>query len=146
MYWTNFWQSTVHVQQNTFGKTLIEVCSPHLYASFDTSWTQISSLFESQWVFEVCLKIGKSLSSKENVVETSQISWIMPWTALDPNLWQLINKRKCFIEQEPPSTRKMLFSISQTCNNSRQVWMFFFLNISLHDCCRSTYNHPGVMQ
>ena len=36
MYWTNFWQSTVHVQQNIFEKTLTEVCSPHLYASFDT--------------------------------------------------------------------------------------------------------------
>ena len=36
MYWTNFWQPTVYVQQNIFEKILIEVCSPYLYASFGT--------------------------------------------------------------------------------------------------------------
>ena len=35
MYWTNFRQPIAHVQQNIFGKTLIKVCSPHLYASFE---------------------------------------------------------------------------------------------------------------
>ena len=44
MYWTNFWQPTVHVQQNIFKKTLIEVGSPHLYASFGTFCPQIGQL------------------------------------------------------------------------------------------------------
>ena len=52
MYWTNFRQPTAHVQQNIFGKTLIEVCSPHLYASFGTFCVQIGQLFEAQWVFK----------------------------------------------------------------------------------------------
>ena len=34
MYRTNFRQPTAHVQQHIFGKTPIEVWSPHLYASF----------------------------------------------------------------------------------------------------------------
>ena len=32
----NFQQPTAHLQQNIFGKTPTEVCSPHLYACFDT--------------------------------------------------------------------------------------------------------------
>ena len=48
MYLTNFRQSTAHVQQNIFGKTLIEVCSLHLYASFGTFHIQIGQLFASQ--------------------------------------------------------------------------------------------------
>ena len=38
-----------------FGKTVIEVCSPYLYASFGTFFAQI----------EVCLKVDKSLSISE---------------------------------------------------------------------------------
>ena len=41
MYWTNFRQTTAHVQQTFFGKTLIDVCSLHLYASFGTFCVQI---------------------------------------------------------------------------------------------------------
>ena len=41
MNWKNFWQPTVHVPQNIFEKTLIEVGSSHLYASFGTFWVQI---------------------------------------------------------------------------------------------------------
>ena len=52
MYWTNIRQPTVHVQQNIFGKTLIEVCSPHLYASYGTFCVQIGQLVTAQWVFE----------------------------------------------------------------------------------------------
>ena len=48
MYGTNFRQPTAHVQQNIFGKTLIEVCSLHLYASFGTFYTKIGQLFEAQ--------------------------------------------------------------------------------------------------
>ena len=66
MYWTNIWQPTVHVQQNIFEKTLIETCSPHLYASFGA---QIGQLFEAQWVFQVCFEIDKSLLSKENMAD-----------------------------------------------------------------------------
>ena len=48
MYWTNFCQPTVRVQQNIFEKTLIEVGSPHIYASFGTFHVQIGQLFEAQ--------------------------------------------------------------------------------------------------
>ena len=48
MYWTDFRQPTAHVQQNRFGKTLIEVRSPHLYASFGTFYAKIGPLFEAQ--------------------------------------------------------------------------------------------------
>ena len=34
MYWTNFWQPAIHVQQNIFEKSRIEVYILHLYASF----------------------------------------------------------------------------------------------------------------
>jgi len=54
---------------NFFYKTLIEVGSPHLYASFGTFCVQIGQLFEAKRVFEVCLEIDKSLLSKENVVD-----------------------------------------------------------------------------
>ena len=69
MYWMNFRQPTAHVQQNIFGKTLIGVCSPHLYASFDTFCANIDQSFEVQWILEACLKIDNWLSSKENVVD-----------------------------------------------------------------------------
>ena len=52
MYWTNFWQPTVHVKQTIFEKTLIEVCRTHLYASFGTFCVQIGQLFEAHWVFK----------------------------------------------------------------------------------------------
>ena len=64
---------------NIFKKSLIEVGSPHLYASFGTFCAQIGQFFEAQWVFEVCLKINKSLSSKENVVDFG----------IFPNIWKL---------------------------------------------------------
>ena len=51
VYWTNFWQQTVHEQQNIFENTLIEDCSPHLYASFGTFYVQIYQLFATQLVF-----------------------------------------------------------------------------------------------
>ena len=69
MYWTNFWQPTVHVQQNIFEKTLIKIGSSHLYASFGTFCVQIGQFLESQWVFGKCLKTVKSLFSKENDVD-----------------------------------------------------------------------------
>ena len=52
MYWTNIWQPTVHLQKNIFGKTIIEICSPHFYASFGTFHVQIGQLFTTQWVFK----------------------------------------------------------------------------------------------
>ena len=45
-------------------KTLLEVYSSHLYASFGTFCEQIGQLFEAQWDLEVCLEIDK-----ENVVD-----------------------------------------------------------------------------
>ena len=52
-----------------FEKTLTEVGSLHLYASFGTFYVQIGQLFEAQWVFEKCLKAAKSLFLKENDVD-----------------------------------------------------------------------------
>ena len=52
MYWTNFRQPTANVQQNIFGKILIEVCCLHLYASFGTFCIQIGQLFATQWFFK----------------------------------------------------------------------------------------------
>ena len=52
MYRTNFRQPTAHVQRNIFGKTLIEVCSLHLYASFGTFCIQIGQLFAPKRVFK----------------------------------------------------------------------------------------------
>ena len=66
------------VQNKTFGvyndrmflkKTLIKVCSPHIYTSFGTFCVQIGQLFEAQYVFEKCFNIDKYLVSNENVVE-----------------------------------------------------------------------------
>ena len=53
MYWTNFRQPKQHI----FGKSLIEVRGPYLYASFGTLYAKIGLLLEAQWVFEVCLNI-----------------------------------------------------------------------------------------
>ena len=69
MYWTNFWKPTVHVKQYIFEKTIIEVGSSYLYASFGTFCVHIGKFFEAQWVFEKCLKTVKSLFSKENEVD-----------------------------------------------------------------------------
>ena len=52
MHGTNFWQANVHVEQNIFQKNLIEICSPHLYASFGTFCVQIGQLFAAKWVFK----------------------------------------------------------------------------------------------
>ena len=69
MYWTNFCRPTVRVQQNIFEQPLIEVGSLNLYTSFGTFCIQIGQLLESQWAFEECLNIDKSLFSKENVAD-----------------------------------------------------------------------------
>ena len=47
MYWTNFWQPTIYVQQNIFDKSLLKLCSIHLYASFGTFCVQIGQSFEA---------------------------------------------------------------------------------------------------
>ena len=52
MQWTNFRQPTAHVQQNIFGKTPTEVCSPCLYASFDTFLRQNWLIIQQLTVFE----------------------------------------------------------------------------------------------
>ena len=69
MYWTNFCQPTVGVQQNIFEQALIKIVSLNLYASFGTFCVQMGQLFESQWAFEECLKIDKTLFFKENVAD-----------------------------------------------------------------------------
>ena len=52
-YWANFWQTTVHVQENVFEKTHIEVYSPHLYSSFGSFCVQIGQSFEARRVFKL---------------------------------------------------------------------------------------------
>ena len=42
---TNFQQPTAPIQQNIFGKTLVEVCCTHLYASFGTFYGKIGQFF-----------------------------------------------------------------------------------------------------
>ena len=53
MYWTNFWQPTIHVQQNICEKTLIKVGSSHLHASFGSFWVQIGQIVEALWYFKL---------------------------------------------------------------------------------------------
>ena len=69
MYWINFWLPTVHAPQNIFSKTLIEIGTSHIYASFCTFCVQIGQLFGALWVFVKCMKTVKSLFSKENEVD-----------------------------------------------------------------------------
>ena len=69
MYWTIFCQPTNRGKQNIFELTLIKDVSLSLYASFGTFCVQIGQLFESQWAFEECLNIDKSLFSQENVAD-----------------------------------------------------------------------------
>ena len=59
---------TAHVLQINFEKTLMEVDSPYLYASYGTFCIQIGQSFETHWVFEECLNIDKLKVLKENVV------------------------------------------------------------------------------
>ena len=53
MYWTNFWQPTVHVKQNIFEKNLIKFGSSNLYNSFGTFCVNIGQLFEAKWDFKL---------------------------------------------------------------------------------------------
>ena len=72
MYWTIFWQPTIHVQ-HIFEKTLIEVGSSHLYASFGIFWVQICQLVQVQWDFKI-------LEEFENVVIFLQKTVIFPFS------------------------------------------------------------------
>ena len=65
MYWMNFCQPIIRLQQNIFEQSLIEVGSLHIYACFGTFCVQIGQLFEAQGVFERCWKKVKSLFLKE---------------------------------------------------------------------------------
>ena len=68
MYWTNFWQPTVLVQQKL--EKLLQKFVGHIFRLLLAPFfVQIGQLFEAQWVFEECLNIDKSLFSKENVVD-----------------------------------------------------------------------------
>ena len=59
------WRPAVHLQHMSFENLLIEVCIPHLHASFGTFCVQISQLFEGQGVFEECFEIHKYPFSKK---------------------------------------------------------------------------------
>ena len=92
MYWTNFWRPTINVDQ-IIKKTLTVVCSPYLYASFDTFCAQIGQLFEAQWVFEVCLEIDKSLLSKEKVLDLGILPNVQSLTV--PRLIDQFGRKMC---------------------------------------------------
>ena len=52
------------LQQDIFGKTLIEMCSNiGIYASSGTFYVQIGQLFEVHWVYEEYLQIDKYFGS-----------------------------------------------------------------------------------
>ena len=51
-YWTNFWQPTIHVQQNIFENTSVEVCNSHLHASFGTFCVKICQFVAAQRAFK----------------------------------------------------------------------------------------------
>ena len=57
MYWTNFWQPTIHAPQYIWKKTLTENGSSHSYASFGTFCVQIGQLFEAQADFKLLEEI-----------------------------------------------------------------------------------------
>ena len=80
MYWTHFWQTTVNVQQNIFVKSLIEVGSPHIYASFGTFCTQIGQIFAAQWVFEH----SEELRNRRYFPSMTTICWFL-------NIFQRLN-------------------------------------------------------
>ena len=80
MYWTNFWQPTVPLQQSIFEKTLLKDCRSHVYASFDTFCVQIGQLFDTQWVFDFFLKTVKSLFSKSLKSHCDLNNFLPIWT------------------------------------------------------------------
>ena len=93
MYWSNFWQLTVHVQLNiSEKKTLMKVCRPHLYDSFGTSCVLIGQVFETQWAFEECSNIDKSLFSKENLADWR--FWILTDLA-EPRIIDQFGRESC---------------------------------------------------
>ena len=61
MYWTNFWQPTVHVQQNVYEKTLIEVGS-FFWHLFRSNWTIFGGTVSLWKMFEngkIAVFLGK---------------------------------------------------------------------------------------
>ena len=87
MYWTNFWQPTVHVQQNISGKILLEIWSPYLCASFGTFCFPIGQLFEERASLTF-LKNSKSatLSFKKDDLSISKYS---SKTHFYSNIWSI---------------------------------------------------------
>ena len=53
MYWTNFWQPSVHARKNIFERTVIKVGRSHLNAAFGTFYVQIDHLFEAHRDFKL---------------------------------------------------------------------------------------------
>ena len=63
---SNFFTADRSYTTKYLKKTLIEVGSSHIYASFGTFFVQIGQLFRAKQVFDKCMKTVKSLFSKEN--------------------------------------------------------------------------------
>ena len=60
-YWTNFPQPKLRVQQSISEKTVLQVCTSYIHASFGTFCVRIGKLFEAQVAFGECLNIDNSL-------------------------------------------------------------------------------------
>ena len=84
MFSMNFWQLTVHVQQNIFGITYKSWLV--VYASFGTFCVQIGQFFETQGAFEKCSPTVKSLFLKENDVDSFENSNLTIFNHFSKNL------------------------------------------------------------
>ena len=134
MYWTNFWQPTIHAQQNIFEKNLIEVGSSHLYASFASKFVNYSRHSES----EKCLKTVKSLYSKEDVVN---FEFFWKFLKRTVKMWAtiLVNKTlwngSLFTFNVSISARAMVGNLimdgqdNEVCQCLLQFFLFFFRDL-----------------
>ena len=87
MYWTvDSLCTTKH-----FWKLLFKLMLRSKYLRF--FFPQIGELFELQWVFEVCLKINKMLSLKENVVDFGIL--LIVWRLTVPQIIDQFGCKRC---------------------------------------------------
>ena len=105
-----------------FFKTLIEVYSPHLYASLGTFCAHIGQSLEAQWILEVRMKIDKSLWSifpksfaghERWAVENSFITYVC--YAPDVLLWivWIVSVYKLNLNNFPKNLHTALWSRSE---------------------------------
>ena len=75
--WTFESRPFMYIQKNFFGKTIIEVCTPCLYASFGTLCAQIGQLFEAQFsLWSMFVKSTNRCYPRE-VTSISEFFWLL---------------------------------------------------------------------